>query len=165
MYMTIFLIFRCKCYTPEVPQTSVQIQILQYKFKLRQNFDLNLYHEILRDLSFLIWWSSGVVFSSGKCHRDLTHSLSSWCVDDSSHSNGVISYSSQVFSKNQPQSPFQSRSDGFEEPTNRSRPIDNVLALHSLSTTHMGNQWQMILRLLKNLKYQPYSDVKSKSGL
>jgi len=82
---------------------------------------------------------------------EFSDSLSSWCVDDSSHLYGVISYSSQVFLKYQPYSPLQSISDGFEESTNRSRPIDNVLAQHSLSTTHMGNQCQMILRFLRNI--------------
>jgi len=37
-----------------------ETQIPRYKFKLNQNLNLNLYCEIPRNLSFLIWWLSGV---------------------------------------------------------------------------------------------------------
>jgi len=47
-------------------------QILGCTIKFFQNFDLNLYRKILENLSFLIWWISGIeqVMSilSGKCH-------------------------------------------------------------------------------------------------
>jgi len=42
--------------TPPHPET----QIRRYKFKFNRNLNLNLYHEIQRNLSFLIGWDSGM---------------------------------------------------------------------------------------------------------
>ena len=58
-------------------------RIPRYKFKSYQNLKFNLYREILKILSFSIWWMSGMcvcvcvcIFSGNcHCHTSYTHSL------------------------------------------------------------------------------------------
>jgi len=47
--------FPVKMLQPRTPPTP-ETRIPQYKFNSRQNLDLNLYREILRNLNFWIWW-------------------------------------------------------------------------------------------------------------
>jgi len=53
---------------PPNPET----QIPQYKFKWSQGLNLNLYRETPRNLSFSIWWVSGVMHSQWKLLYDRT---------------------------------------------------------------------------------------------
>jgi len=54
------------------PNRGVQISL--YTFKVTQNLNLNLYHEIPANLSLSIWWISGIggfrgcKFFGGNCH-------------------------------------------------------------------------------------------------
>ena len=51
MYLSVYQRFHSKCYPPRYPLDRIT-QISRYKSKLDQNFDLNVYHKIPKNLSF-----------------------------------------------------------------------------------------------------------------